>query len=111
VDQTRLSEIADEYERLIGEGSIGWSQADLSKLPPNTKSYLEMMLVIPQWDFEVADQVIEDTYLFRIDHPVIKYLHHIPQTDQHMWAGEGFHEALDASKIFMVLIMGQEYAA
>lgn len=109
MDRKELSFIADEYERLVGDGSITWKPVDLDELPINTRSYVEMMLVEPGYTFSVSDKVVKGTYLFQVEHPVVKFLHHIPQFETHMWAGEGFHEALDNTQIFEVLVLKHKY--
>lgn len=107
MDPKMLSATANEYERLINDGNIMWLPVNLEELPLSTRSYVEMML--NGYIYFVAGVKLNGTYLFKVNHPVVKYLHHVPQTNQHMWAGEGFHEFLDNDQIFDVLVRGAEY--
>lgn len=109
MDSKQISAIANEYEGLVNDGSITWLPLSLEDLPDSTRKYVKMMLVDLGWDCQVSDKVLGGTYLFKVDHPVVKYLHHVPQNDTHMWANEGFHESLDNSRIFNVLALGEQY--
>jgi len=107
--EKHLSTIANEYETLVNNGGITWLPLNLEELPDSTKKYVKMMLVDQGWNCQVSDKVLQGTYLFKVDHPVVQYLHHVPQNDAHMWANEGFHESLDNSRIFDILVLGGSY--
>lgn len=109
MDRKELSFICAELETLVNDGGITWKPVNLEELPVSTHTYVDMMLVKPGYNFAVADVVLKGTYLFKIEHPVVKYLHHVPQLDLHMWAGEGFHEALDNTQIFEVMVLKHKY--
>lgn len=89
----RLSKISDEYERLVNEDVIKWQTPDLDRLPESTRLYVELFLV-PYIEFWVDDKQLGGTFLFKLNHDKVHYLHHDPHTKVHMWADEGFHNAL-----------------
>lgn len=101
----RIAEInnsAQVFETLVNtEGAIVWTQVNKPKLPTTTLLYYEMFVEGAGLRAEVSDKVVNGTYLFRIlNHPTIKFLHHAPDGEGlHMWADEGFHNALDNDAI------------
>lgn len=99
----RLSQISDQYERLVQENALTWVPVDKMTLAPTTVLYLSVILDPSGLEYLMAEQRLDRTVLFKVDHPTIRYLHHDPVTDSHMWAGEGFAEALPNDKVLAVL--------
>jgi len=99
----RLQLISDEYERLVNDGQARWEPVNKETLDPCTVEYLETVLEPSGLTYMVAEQRLQGTVLFKVNHPNIRYLHHDPQTGSHMWAGDGFHEALPNNAVFATL--------
>lgn len=92
--------IADDWEELVNRpGELAWTTA--AHAPPETREYLKL-LEDAHIAYEMADRCVRGTYLFRIrwlEHPEVHYLVHDPGTRAHMWADEGFHNALDNDRL------------
>jgi hypothetical protein len=99
----RLTDIANQYERMVGEGAIKWLPVDKSNLPESTVKYVELFLGPSGLGYMVAEQRLGGTILFKIDHPTICYLHHDPVGESHMWADDGFHNALNNNSTLATL--------
>lgn len=99
----RLKMIADQYEHLVNNGSLKFEMVDKSTLAPSTVLYIETMLDRMQIRYQVCNIRLDDTVLFKLDHPTVHYLHHDPVTDQHMWADEGFHAGIDGHRAVALL--------
>jgi hypothetical protein len=93
-----LQEVCDEYERLIHENNIKWIQVDKSTLPKSVCTYIEHWLDYFNIKYQIAELRLKGTILFKVDDPVVKYLHHHPTAETHMWVGEGFHNAIGNNK-------------
>lgn len=99
----RLKLVADQYERMVGDGTIQWRPVDKRTLDRSTIEYLETILEPSGLSYSIAEQRLQGTVLFKVHHPTICYLHHDPATQQHMWANEGFHEALPNNAVLASL--------
>jgi hypothetical protein len=108
----RLSVIADQYEELVnlvsGKSQIEWVDVDKEHLHPSTVKYLEMILEPAGLSYKIANVRLGGTVLFKLDHPsyireAICYFHHDPVEGKHMWAGQGFHDALDNDRVLALL--------
>lgn len=99
----KLTDIANEYERLVNADLLIWHEVDKRLLDESTVRYLETILEPSGLYYQVADVKVYDTVLFKINHETIKYLHHDPDTKQHMWADEGFHNALPNDIVLLEL--------
>lgn len=98
----RLS-IADQYEKLVQEDALVWSPVNKADLKPATILYLEAILDPTGLEYSIADQRLGHTVLFKVEHPTIRYLYHDSALELHMWAGEGFAEALSNDWVLMEL--------
>ena len=103
MDMGRLSLIADSNERMVKDDTIKWGPVNKSTLDPSTVEYLETILEPSGLTYSIAEQRLDETVLFKVHHPTICYLHHDPATQQHMWANEGFHEALPNNAVLATL--------
>ncbi len=101
---TRLADVANQYEKMVGEGAIRWLPVDKSNLPAPTLKYIELFLDPSGLEYMVAEQRLSDTVLLKINHPTICYLHHDPVSESHMWADEGFHNSLDNNSVLATLV-------
>ena len=90
----RLKRVADRYEEMVNDGTIKWEPVIRETLDASTIRYITIILDPTGLKYQIAQQRLEGTVLFKIDHPTICYLHHDPITQQHMWADKGFHEAI-----------------
>lgn len=99
-----LANTADEFERLFDAGAVTWSEPDLGSLPVNTVKYLEIMLHEAGVRYLVADQVLNGSYFFKLDDPLVGFLHHDPVLGTHMWVDAGFKNGLNNRAIFNYLV-------
>jgi len=88
-------EIVDTYERMINTNELVWIDVDHSTLPKSTSSYCQMWLDYFKIQYKVATLQLGGTILFKIEDDFVKYLHHDPEHETHMWADEGFHSHID----------------
>lgn len=102
----RLQLVADQYERMVNDGRVQWEPVNKQTLAPSTIEYLETILEPSGLTYMVAKERLQGTVLFKVNHPSIRYLHHDPETEQHMWAGDGFHEALPNNAVLACWLMG-----
>lgn len=101
--QSRLSKIADEYERLIATGSINWLEVDKSTLPKSTLEYVNIVLAESGITYKIADIRLDDIILFKLDDQYVHYLHCDSATSMHQWADEGFHNGLNGNEVLAYL--------
>jgi hypothetical protein len=109
----RLSIIADQYEELVnlvsGKSPIVWVTPQKEQLNASTIKYLENIIEPAGFSYKVATVRLGGTHLFKLDHPIdmireaICYFHHDPVEGKHMWAGQGFHDALDNDRVLALL--------
>lgn len=100
---SRLSQIADSYEEMVERDTLTWQPVDKATLDATTVLYLESILEPSGLQYVMAAERLDRTVLFKIEHRTIRYLHHDPLTEQHMWAGHGFHEALPNDEVLVML--------
>ena len=103
-ENDRLSDIANEFERALNAGELAFSPCDLATLPASTRKYIECFLLESGIKYSLCDRVIEGSYLFKLDDPVVGFLHHDSVTEIHMWADAGFTEGLNPSAVFWYLM-------
>lgn len=99
-----LKSTADEFERLFDSGAVSWSDVVPGTLPLNTVKYLMVMLDEAGVKYKVADQVLNGSYFFKLDDPLIGFLHHDPILGTHMWVDASFKNGLDNQAIFGYLV-------
>jgi hypothetical protein len=75
--------------------TLEWVGIDHTKLPPSTSKYCKMWLDFLGIKYKMATLHLEGTYLFKIEDDFVKYLHHDPVHERHMWADEGFHSFIE----------------
>lgn len=97
----RLTKIADKYESLVNRG-LEFVEVDYDSLRPATKQYLSI-LDDTGLNYLIATVRLDNTVLFKIDHPWIGYLHHDPVESAHMWADKSFSEALNNDRVLATL--------
>lgn len=102
VEQLRL--IADQYEALVKSDGIVWADVDQMGLPLGTRNYVLMMLVEPGIPFQVAEAKLGGTYLFKLDDPLIGFLHHDAVLGVHQWIDKGFEIGLDPQAVFNYVV-------
>lgn len=95
-----VKKIADEFEALVHAGKIEWVECDQDALPEKTASYVRMMLDDAGVSYKVATAVLDGTYFFMLDDPLIGYLHHDPVGGTHMWICKNFKLCLDNHAAF-----------
>lgn len=98
----RLSKIADRYEELISKG-LEFIDVDRESLDDFTLIYLDQILNPAGLEYSIATVRLDNTVLFKIEHPEIAYLHHDPVEGKHMWADVGFHNALDNNRVLAMM--------
>lgn len=98
----RLTDIANEYERLVLNGLV-FATVDKSLLHPSTVLYLEQILEPSGIEYWIANIRLDGTVLFKLNHPKICFLHHDPVEEKHMWADDGFHNAIPNNKVLALL--------
>ena len=96
----RYDRVSNELERLVNTpGAIKWEEPDIEFLKQSTKDYLKTCGLLDYGiKFWVADVKLEGTVLFKIEDDFACYLHHDPVTDVHMFADEGFHNAVNNNR-------------
>jgi len=104
MENDRLSDIANEFERALNADELQFGPCDLSVLPPSTRRYIECFLLESDIGYSLCDRVIDGSYLFKLDDPVVGFLHHDSVTEIHMWADRGFTEGLNPSAVFWYLM-------
>jgi hypothetical protein len=88
-------EICDTYEKMVEADELTWVEVDHSKIPASTSLYCKMWLDYCGIKYKMATLQLGETYLFKVEDDFVKYLHHDPVHEKHMWADEGFHNYID----------------
>lgn len=105
----RLAKIADQYEYKLSRNEINWVTPNKESLNALTIKYLENIIEPAGISYKIASIRLGGTYLFKLSHPShlinenVCYFHHDPVEGKHMWAGQGFHDALDNSRVLALL--------
>jgi hypothetical protein len=102
IEQLRL--IADQYEVLVKSGGMVWSDVDVAGLPDGTRHYVKMMLVEPGISFQVGVPMLGGTYLFKLDDPLVGFLHHDTVLGVHQWVDKAFDVGLDNQAVFNYIV-------
>jgi hypothetical protein len=106
---SRLAKIADQYEDMVARSEINWVTPNKESLNALTIEYLENIIEPAGITYKIANIRLGGTYLFKLNHPSylinenVCYFHHDPVEGKHMWAGQGFHDALDNSRVLALL--------
>jgi hypothetical protein len=96
----QLQLIADQYEALVKSDAVTWSDVDIEDLP----DYVRMMLVEPGIKFQVGEPKLGGTLLFKLDDPLVGYLHHDAVMGVHQWIDRAFDIGLDNQAVFNYVI-------
>jgi hypothetical protein len=100
----QLQLIADQYEALVKSDAVTWSDVDIEDLPDGTRPYVRMMLVEPGIKFQVGEPKLGGTLLFKLDDPLVGYLHHDAVMGVHQWIDRAFDIGLDNQAVFNYVI-------
>lgn len=101
----RLGELADQYEELINHGNPTWIDNDFN-IPLSTAYFLDRFFELGikvELCNSTLGQDIGGYYVFRINDPKIRYFVHVPELNVHMYADEGFHNALPMNECLAYL--------
>jgi hypothetical protein len=91
----QLHSISDQYERLLKSGGVVWSDVDVANLPDHTRRDVQRMLVESGISFQVGEPKLGGTLLFKLDDPLVGFLHHDPILGVHQWVDRGYEVGLD----------------
>ena len=100
----QLQSIADQYERLVKSGGVVWSDVDINDLPDGTMEYVRIMLVEAGISFQVGEPKLGGTILFKLDDPLVGFLHHDRILGVHLWVDRRFDIGLHNESVFNYLI-------
>ena len=99
-----LKNTADEFELLFDAGAVTWVDVVVDDLPLKTVAYLSVMLDEAGVRYKVAEQVLNGSYFFKLDDPLVGFLHHDPVLGTHMWVDAPFKNGLDNQAVFNYLV-------
>ena len=91
----QLHSISDQYERLLKSGGVVWSDVDVANLPDHTRRDVQRMLVKSGISFQVGEPKLGGTILFKLDDPLVGFLHHDPILGVYQWVDRGYEIGLD----------------
>jgi hypothetical protein len=100
----QLQSIADQYEGLVKSGGVVWSDVDVNDLPDGTMEYVRIMLVEAGISFQVGEPKLGGTILFKLDDPLVGFLHHDRILGVHLWVDRRFDIGLHNESVFNYLI-------
>lgn len=86
----RKDQALEHYNLLFQQGKLNFQDFDISTLPEPTQNYVGMWVKFFNRSVKLHLPIFEDTYLFQIIHPIIKFLIHDPIEVSHMWGDKAF---------------------
>jgi len=78
------------YNSLFENNEFNFVEFDASSLPETTRRYYMMWVEGLGHTAKLHKPVREETYVFLLDHPIIKYLLHDAVAGSHMWGDKNF---------------------
>lgn len=103
MDTSRLeivAEAAEIYKNCLDSDLLTFEVYEKSKVPECTANYVTLMLCESAVGFKLCSQSFNNTFLFSVDDPFVKYLHHDPVLGIHRWADESLDAVLDNDIVF-----------
>ena len=107
----------DEYTKALAHHNTLFQRGELnfqdfmpSDLPSSTKAYFMMWVDSNGWSAKLHQPVEDNLYLFEIDHPMVRYLVHLPSDEwgEHMWGDKNF-ENLDNNLALSLLVPNKQF--
>ena len=95
-----LRQTVDEFEVLVDGGKVEWVEVDFDVLPSSTRAYVSQFLVEAGISFKVSRLTPLGTYFFKLDDPLVGYLHHDPVENSHVWICKNFKYGLSNQAVF-----------
>jgi len=92
------------YNKLFAENKLNFSDFEISELPESTRRYLETIVLDLGYSVSLHNPVIDDEYLFRINHPIMKYLLHNPNYPSHIWADTDFNNVENNQALVLLFV-------
>lgn len=99
-----LKQTVEDFEVLVDDGKVEWLPVDKSKLPVSTRAYIDTMLDEAGVGCLVAGVNPNGTYFFKLDCPLVGYLHHDPVLNTHVWICNDFKYGLNNQAVFNYLV-------
>lgn len=87
---SRQKRALDHYNLLFQHKEFRFQDFDVDTLPESTKKYLNTWVIFFKRTVELHMPVFENTYVFHIAHPVVKYLICDAISETHMWGDKNF---------------------
>lgn len=97
-----LKEAVDIAETLHDEGKMEWISRDQVNIAQNTSLYIDNVLEGTGISFEVAKPVdaFYGSFIFRLNDPLVGFLHHDPIAASHAWIDKEFKLGLRNWTVF-----------
>lgn len=95
-----LRQCVDEFELLVDAGKVEWVDVDFDALPSSTMAYVGQFLCEVNVSFQVARLTPLGSYFFKLDDPLVGYLHHDPIENTHVWICKNFKFGLSNQAVF-----------
>jgi hypothetical protein len=100
----RLQGVIDGLEASFNAGELRFGGYQIDLLPESTRAYLRCFVLEAGVGVELCESVVDGTYLFRLDDPVVGFLHHDSVSGVHMWINRDFSDNLNPKAVFWYLM-------
>lgn len=99
-----LKQTVEDFELLVDEGKVEWVDVKLGSLPTSTRTYLETMLDEAGIPYKISKLQPNGTFFFKLDNPLVGFLHHDPVLNTHVWICKNFKYGLNNQAVFNYLV-------